>query len=235
MFPSKIQWPHVLCRSEFSYNVIRVSSHTRNPQFEDVNFATKTLNDLYGNTLGGLIKGGGIRLSYSKNPLGVRTPTSASGNGPSLQQQQMQNSGQPASVPFAPDGYSSRSSVDIGAQVLRRESTVTAPPLPSSYSFMCSPPPRFFSPTVSSCVFGNASSTPMLNNTSSFPRTNNVQHGFIAHPHHNATMSTFSPFGISNPPHPTIPDQTSSDAHEHHFSHSTLSPSPNHIEAARAA
>ncbi|KAJ6560370.1 hypothetical protein B0H19DRAFT_849524, partial [Mycena capillaripes] len=41
-------------------------------EFEDVSYATKTLNELYGNTLGGLIKGGGIRLSYSKNPLGVR-------------------------------------------------------------------------------------------------------------------------------------------------------------------
>ena len=59
-------------------------------QFEDVGYATKTLNELYGNTLGGLIKGGGIRLSYSKNPLGVRTPTSASGAGASLQQQQQQ-------------------------------------------------------------------------------------------------------------------------------------------------
>ncbi|KAF7302130.1 RRM domain-containing protein [Mycena indigotica] len=47
-------------------------------EFEDVGFATKTLNELYGNTLNGMIKGGGIRLSYSKNPFGVRTPTSAS-------------------------------------------------------------------------------------------------------------------------------------------------------------
>ena len=42
-----------------------------------------------GNTLRGVVKNG-IRLSYSKNPLGVRTPTSAGGNngGPTLQQQQ---------------------------------------------------------------------------------------------------------------------------------------------------
>ncbi|KAF7332518.1 RRM domain-containing protein [Mycena kentingensis (nom. inval.)] len=49
-------------------------------EFEDVGYATKTLNELYGNSLGGLIKGGGIRLSYSKNPFGVRTPTSANAN-----------------------------------------------------------------------------------------------------------------------------------------------------------
>jgi len=49
------------------------------------------MSDLHGNTLKGLVKGGGIRLSYSKNPLGVRTPTSASSTGPALQQQQLQN------------------------------------------------------------------------------------------------------------------------------------------------
>ncbi|THG97484.1 hypothetical protein EW026_g4528 [Hermanssonia centrifuga] len=57
-------------------------------EFEDVAHATKTLHELYGDTLGGLVKSG-IRLSYSKNPLGVRTPTSG-GSGPSLQQQQQQ-------------------------------------------------------------------------------------------------------------------------------------------------
>ncbi|KAG6905756.1 hypothetical protein DXG01_000856 [Tephrocybe rancida] len=46
-----------------------------------VPYATKALNELYGDTLKGLVKGG-IRLSYSKNPLGVRTPTSAGSNGP---------------------------------------------------------------------------------------------------------------------------------------------------------
>ncbi|KAF9520711.1 hypothetical protein BS47DRAFT_1286578, partial [Hydnum rufescens UP504] len=40
-------------------------------EFDDVSYATKALNDMYGHTLNGLIKNG-IRLSYSKNPLGVR-------------------------------------------------------------------------------------------------------------------------------------------------------------------
>lgn len=40
-------------------------------EFEDVSFATKALNDLYGHPLHNSIKGG-IRLSFSKNPLGVR-------------------------------------------------------------------------------------------------------------------------------------------------------------------
>lgn len=46
-------------------------------EFEDVTFATKALNELYGHPLHNSIKGG-IRLSFSKNPLGVRT---GQGNG----------------------------------------------------------------------------------------------------------------------------------------------------------
>ncbi len=41
-------------------------------EFEDVSFATKALNELYGHPLSNSIKGG-IRLSFSKNPLGVRS------------------------------------------------------------------------------------------------------------------------------------------------------------------
>ncbi|KAH9482348.1 Cell wall integrity protein scw1 [Psilocybe cubensis] len=58
-------------------------------EFVDVQQATDALKTMSGNTLGGIVKNG-IRLSFSKNPLGVRTPTSAGGNngGPTLQQQQ---------------------------------------------------------------------------------------------------------------------------------------------------
>jgi RNA recognition motif-containing protein len=41
-------------------------------EFEDVSFATKALHELYGYQLSNSVKGG-IRLSFSKNPLGVRT------------------------------------------------------------------------------------------------------------------------------------------------------------------
>ncbi|KAI1337092.1 hypothetical protein F5Y15DRAFT_408193 [Xylariaceae sp. FL0016] len=41
-------------------------------EFEDVSFATKALHDLYGHPLHNSVKGG-IRLSFSKNPLGVRS------------------------------------------------------------------------------------------------------------------------------------------------------------------
>lgn len=50
-------------------------------EFEDVSFATKALHDLYGIQLTNSVKGG-IRLSFSKNPLGVRTPQPP-GQGPS--------------------------------------------------------------------------------------------------------------------------------------------------------
>ncbi|KAJ7771096.1 hypothetical protein DFH07DRAFT_734821 [Mycena maculata] len=96
-------------------------------EFDDVGYATKTLNELYGHTLGGLIKGGGIRLSYSKNPLGVRTPTSASGGGPLLQQQQ-QAQLQQAEAAFHP--------------------RLTSPPPPQpqqeAYAAYTHPAPRFF-------------------------------------------------------------------------------------------
>ncbi|GAO51546.1 hypothetical protein SAICODRAFT_23681 [Saitoella complicata NRRL Y-17804] len=41
-------------------------------EFEDVRWATKALMELYGNPLSNSVKGG-IRLSFSKNPLGVRS------------------------------------------------------------------------------------------------------------------------------------------------------------------
>jgi len=41
-------------------------------EFEDISFATKALHELYGHMLHNSVKGG-IRLSFSKNPLGVRS------------------------------------------------------------------------------------------------------------------------------------------------------------------
>ncbi|KAF9919725.1 hypothetical protein FBU30_010616 [Linnemannia zychae] len=43
-------------------------------EFENVECATQALNELYGNPLSNSVKGG-IRLSFSKNPLGVRNST----------------------------------------------------------------------------------------------------------------------------------------------------------------
>lgn len=49
-------------------------------EFEDVSFATKALNELYGAQLHNSVKGG-IRLSFSKNPLGVRSGQPSGNNG----------------------------------------------------------------------------------------------------------------------------------------------------------
>lgn len=49
-------------------------------EFEDVTFATKALHELYGQPLHNSVKGG-IRLSFSKNPLGVRSNQNTAQNG----------------------------------------------------------------------------------------------------------------------------------------------------------
>ncbi|KZT06520.1 uncharacterized protein LAESUDRAFT_736936 [Laetiporus sulphureus 93-53] len=98
-------------------------------EFEDVNYATKALQELYGNTLNGLVKGGGIRLSYSKNPLGVRTPTGGANSGSSLQHQQ---------------GITIAQSIGDAFASRRDNSGMTSP---TSYHYsMSPPPPRFISP-----------------------------------------------------------------------------------------
>lgn len=186
-----------------------------------MNYATKALNELYGNTLNGLIKGG-IRLSYSKNPLGVRTPTSAGGNGPTLQQQQQQNNAlqQGLASPFPPDAFSSRHSEDG-----RRRDIATS--LPGYNNYMVSPPPpRFFSPPPASSAFNT-----LGDSTPAFTRVNN---GYFSPP----IQSSFSPFGISTPPHThaNIPESTGPELEDQHYSsqHRVLSPPANSIEVARA-
>ncbi|GAB7359784.1 hypothetical protein MBLNU230_g6954t1 [Neophaeotheca triangularis] len=58
-------------------------------EFEDVSFATKALNELYGIPLHNSVKGG-IRLSFSKNPLGVRSGQAAGfGLNPAMSPQAM--------------------------------------------------------------------------------------------------------------------------------------------------
>ncbi|KAF9984052.1 hypothetical protein BGZ75_004385 [Mortierella antarctica] len=49
-------------------------------EFENVECATQALNDLYGNPLSNSVKGG-IRLSFSKNPLGVRNSAASQASG----------------------------------------------------------------------------------------------------------------------------------------------------------
>lgn len=77
-------------------------------EFEDVGFATKALTELYGHNLSNSVKGG-IRLSFSKNPLGVRsTPANAGAPLPNSAQQfpvqYMNGQGQFATAQHAPPG-----------------------------------------------------------------------------------------------------------------------------------
>jgi len=71
-------------------------------EFEDVSFATKALHELYGHPLHNSIKGG-IRLSFSKNPLGVRPGQT---NGLGLNQAMSPQAMSPTYV-GAMNGYSS--------------------------------------------------------------------------------------------------------------------------------
>lgn len=213
-------------------------------EFDDVHFATKALNELYGNTLGGIVKNGGIRLSYSKNPLGVRTPTSA-GTGASLVQQQQGNVHSGVTSPFPPESFQLRHPFDVDASIgMRRDSSNTTS-LSGAYSYSRSPPPpRFFSPPPSSTNFGIAP-VPSVSNANAFPRGSQA----FGLPSPNGLPSTFSPFGLPlssprsrasglPPSHALIPDQSSegSLAHDHpqHFPHRALSPSSTTLEAARA-
>ncbi|KAI0737678.1 hypothetical protein C8Q80DRAFT_1125167 [Daedaleopsis nitida] len=181
-------------------------------EFENVEYATKALNDLYGDSLNGLVRNGGIRLSYSKNPLGVRTPNSG-GNGPSLQQQQQQHNSNRDSQDgyrdsiFPGDTYTRHTDSADTIRAIRRETSGMMSPT-SSYHYTTStspPPPRFFSPPPPSGTFGGSLAT-----STSFPRVNPQGFGF------SSGNTTFSPFGI---PHSSIPDQPSADASNDHLAH----------------
>jgi len=69
-------------------------------EFEDTSFATKALSELYGYMLHNSVKGG-IRLSFSKNPLGVRSGQSGAIGPPCSTTPSTPHSGG-----FAPPGFS---------------------------------------------------------------------------------------------------------------------------------
>jgi len=200
-------------------------------QFEDIPHASKALNELYGNTLNGLVKHGGIRLSYSKNPLGVRTPTTASSPNGSLSHQQALQA-----MVFPQDQFrGDELAQPAPSNVMRREGGA------GNYgnSFMTSPPPRFTSPPASH--FGQQS---LGNTPNGFGRANGGSlNGLFSYNlsaasglgGSNAASTVFSPFSMTNTP--TIPEQSSPDdssaLHSSHF-HRALSPPVNNVEATRA-
>jgi hypothetical protein len=130
------------------------------------------MSELHGNNLKGLVKGGGIRLSYSKNPLGVRTPTSASSSGPALQQQQLQN------MQAVLGGEVESSHQQQHRTILRREDPNS--PGNTYNNFLASPPPRFLpshqqqqQQSSGAGFFGGPSSPPPSSTANNFMRPTN--------------------------------------------------------------
>jgi len=163
------------------------------------------MSDLHGNTLKGLVKGGGIRLSYSKNPLGVRTPTSASSTGPALQQQQLQNMQAVHNAENAPHHH---------RMILRREDPNS--PGNTYNNFLASPPPRFLtSQQVGGASFLGPSSPPSSSSVNFMRPTGSMNaftYGLTTIPSDiggaSVSPNGFLPFGLKDQ-HDTIPDQSS--------------------------
>lgn len=98
-------------------------------EFEDVSFATKALTELYGVQLHNSVKGG-IRLSFSKNPLGVRAGQQGSVNAaaPLSPQTSMPTSGSLGTM--SPGGFSTAHGPPPGLSV--PPGLGTAPPMTPS-------------------------------------------------------------------------------------------------------
>jgi len=113
-------------------------------EFDDVDYATKALHSLYGHTLNGLVKGG-IRLSFSKNPLGVRAGSVSAGSGNSSTL-----SGQETAARFVRHG----SIAEFRGPSRQSSGDMLSP---TTSSFGSSPPSRFFSPPPPSGQTGTVS------------------------------------------------------------------------------
>jgi RNA recognition motif. (a.k.a. RRM, RBD, or RNP domain) len=85
-------------------------------EFEDVSFATKALNELYGVQLHNSVKGG-IRLSFSKNPLGVRTGQQGSVNAATPLSPQGPMPTSAGLGPMSPGGFSTANGPPPGLSV----------------------------------------------------------------------------------------------------------------------
>jgi hypothetical protein len=124
-------------------------------EFEDISYATGALNDLYGWPLHNSVKGG-IRLSFSKNPLGVR-------------------SGQPNGMP-PNGGYSQH--VGMGAPGYNNNSNSNGT---GSFKAASGPPPGIISPPTFSSRNNNEASPAfdrMMFNDPFGPPGTSAQHQF---------------------------------------------------------
>ncbi|GAA6046569.1 hypothetical protein JCM3770_006214 [Rhodotorula araucariae] len=160
-------------------------------EFVDTAHATRAMQELYGHTLGGLVKGG-IRLSYSKNPLGVRSNGQPAPSAPplhghvALDSQQLALGGAYTTSPYVGSpvgGPSALSFEPVGVDPYRR------PPDPiygdTAYpSLARSPPLAAQSPFGLPIAFGGGGG----GTTSSGPSSS------TATPSHYG--GAFSPFGV---------------------------------------
>ncbi|CAE6527373.1 unnamed protein product [Rhizoctonia solani] len=196
-------------------------------EFEDVNYATKALNEMYGNTLGGLVKGG-IRLSFSKNPLGVRTPSLAS---------PVSGAPPPSTFSAALAGISERGfgsgrqmasptgtfeTQSIGSRLMRQDSTeLLSPtgmlsPTATSMTFPGSPPSRFFSPPLPAP--GQGTFSPVIGPSNALPAFNRAPQsqtfgsgqssGFGSQPQSFSSVGSFSHWSSAPAPQPFSLAQT---------------------------
>ena len=85
-------------------------------EFEDVSFATKALTELYGVQLHNSVKGG-IRLSFSKNPLGVRAGQPGNVNPSTPLSPSGPLSGPNGMSPMTPNGYSNNNGPPPGLSI----------------------------------------------------------------------------------------------------------------------
>lgn len=204
-------------------------------------YATKAMNDLSGNTLSGLVKNGGIRLSYSKNPLGVRSQASAGVNGPSTQQQQTQSAAnmayQQGNGPLSvnTDIFKTRLQFvdDPPSATLRRDSVASPTSNTQSFNnFMISPPPRFTSSSSSVNAYGISPSASMpLIGASVVLHSRRYNIGNSPNGSGAGNNNAISSFGLSSP-HSSIPDPSTED--HLHYMHRAMSPPGNNLEATRA-
>ncbi|KZT42966.1 hypothetical protein SISSUDRAFT_798797 [Sistotremastrum suecicum HHB10207 ss-3] len=199
-------------------------------EFDDVAHASKALNDLYGNQLNGLVKSG-IRLSYSKNPLGVRPSNGSNAGQPTHPAPQhpsvlwgpssgMDAQNAPSQLSNIPESAPPRQqppvldfSRDPMHRLNRRDSAITdftssTPVSATSFSLSndLSASSRYFSPTQQSPFNTLPPQSSNKNSNASFPRGS----------------STFSPFS-----------NLDINPREHPLNHPTLTPSPG-LEPTRA-
>lgn len=182
-------------------------------EFEDVHYASKALNEMYGNTLNGLVKGG-IRLSFSKNPLGVRTPSMSSPVGappPSTFSAALagiseRGFGSGPRQLASPTAFETQS---IGSRLMRQDSaellspTGMLSPTAASMGFPASPPSRFFSPPLPAP--GQGTFSPVIAPSNALPTFNRAppsQQGFSGQPQSFSSVGSFSHWSNAAAPQP---------------------------------